>query len=220
MWHSVRMITKKILIIKDDPDYGNQIMIQENLKKDTRSDHERTEETMFVGPIMSGTLSLSQYKQVLTTNYLIHEAFEDILFAALPPSLADPIQLSRRRKLPSLQKDLQEIEMPYPTGTVTGRNDFACAEVPALLGALYVLEGATLGGSVILKKLVTNPHVNYFGLGFHYYGVYGDELIINWKTFCTMLNQQPEADYPAILAGARSMFSKIGSVHSVSFAHS
>jgi len=188
--------------------------IQESLKKDTRAHHEKLEEIMFVQDIMSGRLSLPQYKQVLVTNYIVHEAFENHLFHSLPHAMADQIQCFQRYKLPSLLMDLEEVEMASATGMMDIQDITIYSEAPAVLGAMYVLEGATLGGHVILKKLVTNTHVNHIGLGFHYYRVYGDELINRWKTFCALLNQQPEADYPTILAGARKMFASIASIHS------
>ena len=190
------------------------MIIQESLKKDTRADHERLEEIMFVRSIMTGSLSLAEYKQILTSNYIIHKAFENLLFTALPHAMADQIQSLRRYKLPSLLIALEEAKMISPTRMIKYQDNIAYSEAPAVLGALYVLEGATLGGHVILKRLVINPHVNYLGLGFHYYRVYGDELIDKWKSFCALLNQQPEADYPAILTGARRMFTTIASTHS------
>jgi heme oxygenase len=84
------------------------------------------------------------------------------------------------------------------------------------LGAMYVLEGASLGGHVIVKKLASNPFLTPLHLNFNYYRVYGDDLIPNWKSFCAVLNRQPETDYPLILNGARSMFGYIAAVQAPS----
>ena len=187
-------------------------MLQERLKKDTRADHDTLEELMFVQAIMTGTLSLEQYKTILGTNYLVHEAFESLLFNRLSEQTADELQIFRRGKLSALIKDLRELEMDTPqAGMVAPAASFYDNE-PSVLGALYVLEGASLGGHVIVKKLATNPVLNHLNLHFHYYRIYGDDLIQNWKLFCAVLNRQPETDYPLILAGARRMFSYIGVV--------
>lgn len=200
-------------------------MLQERLKKDTRPDHETLEEAMFVHSIMNGSLSLEQYKQLLTTNYCIQDAFEAFLFSALSPQVANELQSARRRKLPALQMDWQELEMGVaPAGEISLTGPEAgwaglFDKDPSVLGALYVLEGATLGGHVIVKKLATNPNLNHLNLGFHYYQVYGGDLVPNWKLFCEVLNHQPETAYPMMLAGARRMFAAITSVqygHSLS----
>jgi len=187
-------------------------MIQEKLKKDTRPDHDRLEELLFVHSIMDGTLSLPEYKKILTTNYLIHTTFEEPLFRALSPQLAEELKIHSRRKLPALLSDLREVDMEAPYAGSVEQPDVAYDNDPALLGALYVLEGATLGGHVIVKKLAVNSMLNHLNLGFHYYRVYGDDLIANWKEFCGILNQQPETDYPSILAGAKKMFEEISSL--------
>jgi heme oxygenase len=196
-------------------------MLQERLKKDTRPDHDAIEELMFVGSIMNGTLSLEQYKTLLRTNYLVHEAFEALLFSRLSEETAEEMQITRRSKLPALVKDFNELEMEVSqAGLRTAGAEVAAAfydNEAAALGALYVLEGASLGGHVIVKKLATNPILNQLNLSFHYYRIYGDDLIPNWKSFCNVLNRQPETDYPIILAGARHMFGYIGSVQSAPF---
>ena len=188
-------------------------MIQERLKKDTRSNHDTLEELMFADSIMNGTLTLEQYKQLLTTNYLVHEALEDLLFNELYDQVGDELQLYRRRKLPALLIDLHELEMEAPewAGREQGAESDALNEA-SVLGALYVLEGATLGGHVIVKRLAVNPLLNRLNLGFHYYQVYGSELIPNWKKFCEVLNKQPESAYPIILDGARRMFEYIAAL--------
>jgi heme oxygenase len=189
-------------------------MVQEKLKKDTRSDHEKLEELMFAQSIMNGTLSLQNYKTLLTTNYLLHEEFETLLFGRLTDQTASDLQIIRRRKLTALQKDLQEMEMAVPKRTDTVSTSSHYNNEPSVLGALYVLEGATLGGHVIVKKLAVNPVLDRFNLNFNYYRIYGDDLIPNWKSFCAVLNRQSETDYPVILAGARRMFESIASAQS------
>jgi heme oxygenase len=79
-----------------------------------------------------------------------------------------------------------------------------------LLGAMYVLEGATLGGSVIVKRLKTNP--NFEGLNLNYYQIYGEQLIPMWKKFCEVLNQQPETSFDDAVNGAKKMFNYIAAV--------
>jgi heme oxygenase len=187
-------------------------MIQERLKIDTRSDHEKLEELMFVRSIMDGTFSLQQYQTSLITNYLVHDVFEALLFTRLSAQMAGEIQITRRCKLPALLMDLRDLRMDTPDLAPVIIPDSFYNNDPAILGALYVLEGASLGGHVIGKKLSANPMLSHLNLNFNYYRVYGDDLIPNWKSFCAVLNRETDADYPMILAGARRMFAHFASV--------
>lgn len=183
-------------------------MLQERLKEATRADHDRLEQLMYVGDIMSGNLSLAQYKQLLTTNYLVHKNLEQQLFNSLSPGLAQKLDLPRREKLGTLKKDMDELNLAEPENDAEdisfNNNDVE------LLGALYVLEGATLGGSIIVKRLKANP--NFDGLNLNYYQVYGGQLIPMWKQFCAVLNQQPESSYDDAVNGAKKMFEYIAAV--------
>lgn len=183
-------------------------MLQETLKQATRADHDQLEQLMYVGDIMNGNLSLSQYKQILTTNYIVHKNSEQLLFGLLSPEIAEQLDLSRREKLTALQNDMDELHLPEPendTEEITFNNTDA-----ELLGAMYVLEGATLGGSVIIKRLKTSP--NFGGLNLNYYQVYGAQLIPMWKKFCEVLNQQPETSFNNAVNGAKKMFNYIAAV--------
>lgn len=185
-------------------------MLHETLKQATKNNHDELEQLMFVNDIMSGTLSLPHYKQILTTNYLVHKAFEDYLFDNLSAKTAEQLNINNRRKLPALLADMQALQMDIPSPNDDelsfDKND------SSLLGALYVLEGATLGGNVIVKRLKTNPELSALNLDFNYYQVYGNELIPYWKTFCAVLDQQAEDSYEAAVDSAKKMFGYIADV--------
>jgi len=186
-------------------------MLHETLKQATKNNHDELEQLMFVNDIMSGTLSLSHYKQILTTNYLVHKDFEDFLFDNLSSKTAEQLNAANRKKLPALIADMQALKMDIPSPFYNQKLNFDKNDV-SLLGALYVLEGATLGGSVIVKRLKTNPYLSTLNLDFNYYQVYGNELIPYWKTFCAVLNQQGENGYDGAINSAKKMFGYIASV--------
>lgn len=185
-------------------------MLHETLKQATKNNHDELEKLMFVNDIMSGTLSLPHYKQILTTNYLVHKAFEDYLFDNLSVKTAEQLNINNRRKLPALLADMKALQMDIPS---PNDDEFSFDKNDSsLLGALYVLEGATLGGSVIVKRLKTNPELSALNLDFNYYQVYGNELIPYWKTFCAVLDQQSEDGYEAAVDSAKKMFGYIADV--------
>lgn len=182
-------------------------MLQELLKEATRPHHDRLEQLMFVNQIMDGSLSVQQYQKLLVTNYLSHVYFEDYIYTHLSPALRDELQISERVKLPALLKDVEELLIPVPEVPA----DIAIIPVAdddaSLMGAMYVLEGATLGGHVIVKRLLVNPNLQPMDLHYHYYQAYGPDLINKWKQFCQVLNTRiaPE-DYDKAIKGAGDMF--------------
>ena len=186
-------------------------MLHQFLKDATKHHHDELEQLMFVNEIMDGSLTLDHYRQILITNYIIHKAFEDELFDSLSPEVANQLDINNRHKLAALQQDLDELTISVaddeiPKSLVFDKND------AAILGAMYVMEGATLGGSVIVRKLQINLQLNHLGLNFNYYNAYGDQLIPRWKTFCEVLNEQPESAYQQALASAQQMFNYIADI--------
>jgi len=181
-------------------------MLQELLKQETLNNHNELEELMYVHQIMDGSLSLAEYTHILKTNYLVHRAFEARLLNDLNVDLATRLSLSSRNKLGALKKDLLEMQLVEPAGQETSLHFGTDAKI---LGALYVLEGATLGGNVIVKRLKGNSAICKANPGFYYYQVYGAKLIENWKTFCSVLNEQDAGRDQESLQGAKEMFAYI-----------
>jgi len=183
-----------------------------NLLRDQTSDkHNELESLMFVNEIMNGSLSTSDYKKLLTVNYIIHHKLEKKLTDMLDADIFEKLQMHTRFKLTALQNDLDYwaidplslAELDFEL-FVPERNN---AEV---LGALYVLEGATLGGNVIKKQILKNPEFIRHKDGLNYYGVYGDELGSKWKTFVEVLNESvTEADYELCINSANRTFSNL-----------
>ena len=153
-------------------------MLQELLKEATKPHHDELEQLMFVGQIMDGSLAPAQYQMLLAANYLTHAYFEEYIYSHLSPALQDELNISERVKLPALLKDVEELLIPIPV--YNGGADalpMPAADDASLLGAMYVLEGATLGGHVIVKRLLVNQHLQTLDLGYHYYQAYGQDLI-------------------------------------------
>lgn len=188
-------------------------MLQEILKSATKDNHDELEELMFVNEIMNKTITLQQYKTLLATNYVVHAAIESKLHEALNTELKDTLNIDNRHKLQALEQDLAEMEID--------KNKFDSLDfdfltqrtydTAAALGAMYVLEGATLGGHVIQKKLRANPA--FENLNLNYYTVYAQNLMPNWLSFVEVLNTAlPENDYPVAKDSAVNTFGDIARV--------
>ena len=188
-------------------------MLQEILKSATKDHHDELEKLMFVGEIMKKTLNLQQYKTLLATNYIVHAAIESQLHDALDTELKDILDIENRNKLQALEQDLLEMNIDKEELDAI-KFDFPDVKQhnnASSLGAMYVLEGATLGGHVIHKKLRANPEFEQLNL--HYYTVYAQNLMPNWLTFVNVLNTKvAESDYAVAEQSAVSMFNHIAEV--------
>ncbi|WP_421943648.1 biliverdin-producing heme oxygenase [Pedobacter sp.] len=186
-------------------------MIANLLRTQTAEKHQQLESLMFVNDIMNNTLSVDDYKKLLTINYIIHQKLENKLANMLDNEIAEQLQMKNRLKLESLEKDLSYWEIDALSLPALNFELFVPEKNNAeVLGALYVLEGATLGGNVIKKHILANNNFTGKEEGLNYYGVYGDELGANWKTFVFVLNNTvKEADYEKTVNSANETFENL-----------
>lgn len=186
-------------------------MLQEILKSATKVHHDELESLMFVNEIMNKTLTLEQYKTLLATNYIVHSAIESKLHNALDVTLKTTLDIENRHKLEALEQDLLEIGMKKEELNALNFDFPDIKDNATSLGAMYVLEGATLGGNVIQKKLRATPA--FKNLGLNYYTVYAQNLMPNWLAFVKVLNTSvPETEYPKAEDSAVNMFEHIAEV--------
>lgn len=175
------------------------------LKASTRDLHDAVEHAV---DIMAATRSRNDYTRLLARFYGFHAAFEPRL-EAVPGLAALPLDLPLRRKVPLLELDLRVLGFANADLTELPR----CAQFPALtdparaLGAMYVLEGATLGGAVISRLLAERLQLTRHDGGC-YFASYGARVGAMWRSFCAVLvgMQAGEAVQHEITASARATF--------------
>jgi heme oxygenase len=76
-------------------------------------------------------------------------------------------------------------------------------------GALYVLEGSTLGGRVIVKMLQSQMNT-LNNIGFTFFKGYNDETEERWASFKELLNKQPQntTETEQVVSAANETFEK------------
>lgn len=186
-------------------------MIANLLRTETAQNHKKLESLMFVNEIMNNSLSIDQYKKLLTINYIIHQKLENELANMLDSVIAEQLEMKDRLKPNALTKDLDYWNINSLTLPELAFELFIPEKNTAeVLGALYVLEGATLGGNVIKRHILANPNFKNHEDGLNYYGVYGEELSTKWKNFVSVLNERvEEADYKRCINSANQTFNNL-----------
>ena len=185
-------------------------MILDRLKHETHAAHMRLE--AIVG-LPSRLRSAESYRALLARFYGFYAPLEPRILARNEWARYD-FPIAQRAKVPALERDLAALGYTSETLAALPR----CVELPALasfpaaLGAMYVLEGATLGGQVISRAV--RAELGYAPeTGCAFFASYGRELGPMWQAFRAFL-ASIEAENPAsadaIVAGAHATFAAFG----------
>ena len=178
------------------------IPTSERLKAFTASNHQDLEKIL-VGQ-MRNISNSEAYSELLQLFYNYFGAIEEQVNTYIGESnLSDHLQ---RRKTKSLESDIVAL------GGTASRT-IQASDVPEIkntlqaFGALYVMEGSTLGGShivrMIQKKLQTADMK-----GFSFFESYGADMMQMWEKFKEVLDKQArnEAEQQVILDAADETF--------------
>ncbi len=177
------------------------------LRIHTSTLHSALEQTSLSVSLLDENVSQDDCVAYLQKMREIVAFYEAKVFSGLSETLTD---LPKREKLLLIDKDLKYLA-PHALSSTIFKNPVA--ENPSVayaLGCMYVMEGSTLGGKVILK------HVSKaLGIipeqGGSYFAGYGEETGHYWKSFLHIL-QEYSANNDAddeIIRGAKDTFTSI-----------
>lgn len=177
-------------------------MLIEKIRQQTRPNHEALEHAM--SPFIMQVGHVSEYARLLRFFYGYFKPVQDAIDKAVDrQKLPD---YDERRKPEWILKDLQDL----------GERDHApiplYLEAPPVknaaeaIGALYVLEGSSLGGKVICNTIAGNLGISdKKGLSF-FYG-YGPAAAGKWKDFMAVINSYTGAeDEEHVVSKANEVF--------------
>lgn len=163
------------------------------LRRETRAAHDRIEEARSLARIFTEDFSRDDYIHLIGRLYGFYRPLEDALFDGLPTALAP--ELAHRRKTPLLAADLAALGLDAAEIATLA----LCPRLPRLdsqarrLGCLYVQEGATLGGTLIYRRL--NEHFNGEIAGATaFYGCYGPQSGAEWRAFKATMGRLLDGD--------------------------
>jgi len=155
------------------------------LKQVTLEAHERLHGHDGFGAAASGAITAADYRDLLARLYGFHAAF-DARMAEAPPALARALDLAERGRARLIAADLTGLGVqPTRLAALPLCKDLAPMQSPGdYLGALYVVEGSTLGGQLIARALepIVGENRRFF-LG------HGGEHSRLWRSFVARLDR-------------------------------
>ncbi len=175
-------------------------MVSTIIKEKTKAQHEAVEAKLYASKIFEGRYTLADYETLIQLHYDFIVHFEKAVFSAFGPATAEGLNLERRRKLPLIVQDLQQLKI-----CVSENSSATVLSAAEAFGVLYVMEGATLGGTVIARQL--SKYKNFKDLSFNYLNCYGAETGPLWKQFLRVIDtEMASEEYGAVLAGAERAY--------------
>lgn len=199
---------------------GNVERPIEQLRSATRALHERIEQQPYAQRVMDGRVSRVEYGAFLQSMYLLQRELEAALDRATEPALHEVFR-DDMRKVAWLVQDVRELGLSsLPAGAMAqhaeqlaARYHAVCESDPFwLLGALYVLEGASIGGRVQRAALIKRSE--FAQLGHHYLSGYDSGTRRHFERFLQRLGAALSSTARADSAtqGAVATFETMGKI--------
>lgn len=193
------------------------------LREATRPEHEATEAAV---PLTQPDLTETDYVAVLQRLHGVVCAWDTVAAAEAPEAYAELVR--QRRRCASLEADLQFFgaSSPVPPAAlpdqirsliapknqqqpgrlqVNGPDERSSERSSRFLGAMYVLEGSTLGGQYIAHHVEAALDLRP-GEGDRFFRGYGQETMPKWREFQQVLLAVPDAQGDAVIDAAKGMF--------------
>lgn len=180
-------------------------MLSQKIKEQTAVHHLELEKILI--PIIRAIKSQQDYTVVLNLFFGYFNALEEQIANFIPSQLTD---YGHRRKAKLIANDLNYLDSPLPTTAQKGQLPEIASSLQAL-GALYVMEGSTLGGKIIAKMISKQLSLETEALSF--FNGYGDATDSMWAVFTGILNEsaQNEEEETTIINAANQTFIKFKS---------
>ena len=179
----------------------------EYLKQATRPEHEGTEATV---PLMDPALARAEYILTLQRMYGAVRVWDDWTAEYAPESLRPLLHGRRRSSLIEADLTCLGAQIPFVPAAHTPWFSSDVHSLPesryaSFLGAMYVMEGSTLGGQYIARRAEQTLGLEP-GSGNAYFRGYGDQTGAMWKSFKAVLAEVPDTQTEMVVLSAKRMF--------------
>ncbi|GJE44310.1 biliverdin-producing heme oxygenase [Methylobacterium soli] len=169
--------------------------LHQRLRAATAAAHENLERSL---DWEARVATLDGYRVLLARFRGFHAVYEPAIGAAL----GDEAFFAPRRRLARLDADLRHLGATSDPDALPGPPAPALADPASAIGALYVLEGSTLGGQMIGRRIAA-LHGFDAETGCGYYLAHGRRTGAMWAAFRARLDalaEGPDAEAAAIAA--------------------
>lgn len=191
------------------PSPQTKLSISSILKTSTQAQHDHIEKNPLTASIPQGTISLEDYKLLLSKFYGFHLPIEQT-FAQYSEWQSYQFDIQARKKTPHLIRDLKALGFQ---DSVIAKLAI-CPQLPifqsfaSCLGILYVLEGSTLGGQILYRHIQEKFHYDENN-GLAYFHGYGKSRLGSmWNSFKDFLEryaqEQPHKQEEIIQAASQT----------------
>jgi len=192
------------------------ISARQYLRDGTHAEHVRLNRHPLLSGITRPGYEPASYQAVLTAYFHFYREIEMAIDRALAAGLSS-FTYDARRKLPWIASDLAHFGIPDPEAAICLPGSpvvqLGFADEGELLGALYTIEGSSLGGQVISRHLA-EQHGLTASTGARFFHGYGERTMPFWGEFEQFMNAALEHDAARqrALAAAKSTFAMMESV--------
>ena len=150
--------------------------LHQQLYEATRALHSEIDHHSLLQPLFCASLSISEYGDMLAALHGFYAAAETIIEDGLN-NHSLPLTYHDRRKLPAIADDLAQLQRyPWPFEQSFPRLSHSAQ----LIGLLYVVEGASLGGQMIAARLRQQQRHD---LPLSFYSGSGENVNQQWQAF-------------------------------------
>ncbi len=208
------------------PLHGTTPSVMDRLKAETRRAHDDTEAIPYSAALIARRLPVERFIGQLAAYRTIHGALEAALSTSADPTVA-AVWDSAMAKAHLLDADLSHFGIdgdletsaaPLPTRAAADAfadriMDLHESDPVSLLGFLYVLEGSTLGATILRGHLAAAYGLED-GRGLAYQSPYGASPMPQWMAFKARMNEAvtDAATQDRVVAAAQEAFRRIGDV--------
>ncbi|MBX7249044.1 MAG: biliverdin-producing heme oxygenase [Caulobacteraceae bacterium] len=166
------------------------------IREETAGDHARLEGRL---DIFTRLASPEGRGDLMQRFWGLYAGLEDRLAEWLEPVAG--LDYAARRKLPALDRDLAALGLrPDPARRLPPPKFSGAVEA---MGFQYVLEGSTLGGKAIARRVQS---LGLSGIGLSFFDVYGSDTGNRWRDFRVLLERACAPDPAGAARGAKRGF--------------
>lgn len=172
-----------------------KISLRHFLREETAASHRR------VDAAVGDWETLNDYRRYLRGQFIFRNAMENTLGGLIPPR--DLESFTRTALAPLIRQDLADLGDRVEPATFRDGLGVALDNRSALLGALYVLEGASLGARLLVRRAASLGLDADHGAR-HLAAQAGDKL--GWPRFVALLEREDEIDAARAAESADAVF--------------